>query len=226
MKLATMISGGKDSLYATYLAKKAGHEISCIISIISENPDSYMFHVPNAHLAKEQAKAMNLPIMIYKTKGTKEKELDDMKKALQDAKSNFCIEGIVTGAIASNYQKSRVDNICKELGLESIAPLWNRNNVELLKEMIRAGFEIIITAVAAPPLDEKWLGKKIDDECIQELLKISEKHGISVLGEGGEIETFVINCPLFSKRIEVLSTETLWDSKTRSGVLKINKIED
>ena len=40
MKFASLFSGGKDSVYATYLAKKEGNSIECLIAIVSKNPDS------------------------------------------------------------------------------------------------------------------------------------------------------------------------------------------
>lgn len=219
MKLAALISGGKDSLYATYLAGK--EEIKYIVSIISENPESYMFHVPNAEFVKEQAKAMDISLIQKFTKGEKEEELLDLKGVL----SNLEIDGIVAGAVESNYQKERLEKICSELGLQLIIPLWHKNPEELLREMLADEFEIIITAVAAPPLDEKWLGRKIDEKCIFELIELNKKYDIHLVGEGGEFETFVLDCPLFKKKLKIIKAEKQWNNKTKSGWLKINKVE-
>jgi len=223
MKLASLLSGGKDSLYATFLVNQEGYDIAYIINIISENPDSYMFHVPNANLVRYQAKSMGIPLIEKTTKGEKEAELKDLEDAIR--KVRFRVDGIVSGAVMSTYQKSRVDAICRNFGLLSIAPLWMRNPEELLRDMLRAGFEIMITAVAAEGLTEEWLGRKLDERCIDDLMKLNKKHGISINGEGGEYETFVLDCPLFHKKIEITDTEKIWDSRTRSGVLRINRIE-
>jgi len=64
-------------------------------------------------------------------------------------------------------------------------------------------FEVIITGVFAYPLDESWLGRTIDQDFLQDVKKLYEKYKINPAGEGGEFETFVINCPLFSKRLEI-----------------------
>jgi asparagine synthase (glutamine-hydrolysing) len=223
MKLAALISGGKDSLYAAYLAKKQGHDISCIISVHSQNPESYMFHVPNADMVKMQAEAMDVPIIEKKTKGEKEKELADLSDVISRAKRKYGVEGLVTGAVASSYQKSRIDRICEGLNLESVAPLWNIDQEEYLRNLLDTGFSVIIVSVAAPPLDEKWLGKSLNKQAIDELVNLNEKYGISLVGEGGEFDTFVTDCPLFSKRIEILKTENIWDAKTRSGYLLIRE---
>ena len=221
MKLAALVSGGKDSLYAAYLAGKK-HEIKYIISIVSENPESYMFHVPNIHLVEEQANLMDIPLIKKKTKGVKEDELKDLEGVLSTIADE--IGGIVTGAVASNYQKNRIDKICEKLKIKSVASLWHKNPERLIKDMIKDKFEIIITAVAAPPLDEKWLGRKIDEECIEELKGLNKKYGISIVGEGGEYESLVTYCPLFKGKIKIVESEKLWDEKTKSGVLDIKKI--
>jgi ABC transporter with metal-binding/Fe-S-binding domain ATP-binding protein len=222
MKLAALLSGGKDSLYAAYLAKKQGHEIKFIVSILSENAESYMFHVPNINLVNTQAEAMGLPLIEKRTKGQKEEELNDLRDVLSGIKG---IDGVVSGALASNYQKTRIDKLCKELKLESVAPLWQINQETYLKNLIKDGFNAVIVAVAAPPLDEKWLGKSLNEQTVGELVALNKKHGISLVGEGGEFDTFVTDCPLFRKKIEIIDSEKVWDKKTRSGQLEIKKVK-
>src|SRR3989338_2233866 len=117
MKLAVLFTGGKDSTYAAYLAKKDGHQISCLLTIESENKESYMFHTPNISFTQLQAESMNLPLLSRITKGIKEKELSDLKKLIREAVKKFGIEGVITGAIASVYQASRVQQICADLHL-------------------------------------------------------------------------------------------------------------
>ena len=136
MKAAILFSGGKDSCYSAYLAKQAGYELACLISIISENPDSYMFHTPNIELVNYQAQTMNLPIIIQKTKGEKEIELQDLEDAIEKAKQEFQIDTIVTGALRSEYQASRIQKICDKLDLKCFNPLWQKDEIEYLQELI------------------------------------------------------------------------------------------
>ena len=222
MKLAALVSGGKDSIYSLYMAGK-NNEIVHILSFLSENKESYMFHVPNMHLVEEQAKLMSIPMTYIKTKGVKEEELNDIKSSLMKLKKENGIDGVVTGAVASVYQKSRIDDICKELGLKSIAPIWGMPLGQSVADMIEEGFEIIIVAVAAPPLDEKWLGRKLDKKCLEELMILNKKYGIHPNGEGGEFESLVLDCPLFSKKIVIKESEKHYSGN--SGHLEIKKIE-
>ncbi|MFH0752547.1 MAG: diphthine--ammonia ligase [archaeon] len=218
MKLGALFSGGKDSAYAMFKAM-GKHEIVCLITMVSKNDESYMFHVPNIHLTEMQAEAMNLPLVKENTEGVKEEELKDLKRALQKAKDKYNIEGITTGALASNYQRERIAKLCDELGLECINPLWGMDQIQLLKEVVENGFKVIISGIFAEPLTEKWLGKEIDSELITELIKLKDKYRINPAGEGGELESTVLDAPFFRKRIEVLDSEIR--AEKHSGVLII-----
>jgi ABC transporter with metal-binding/Fe-S-binding domain ATP-binding protein len=220
MKIAVLFSGGKDSTFALYKAMQE-HEISCLISIMSENPESYMFHVPNIHLVEMQAESLGIPLMHFKTKGEKEKELKDLKKALEKAIKKYKIDGIYTGAVLSVYQASRIQKICDELKIRCFNPLWHMNQVELLHELLRNNFRVMISGVFAYPLDEKWLGKIIDKEIISKLEELQKKYQINPSGEGGEIETTVLDCPLFEKRIEILKAEIKYEKN--AGVFIVKK---
>lgn len=219
MRLASLHSGGKDSVYAMYLSLQEGHEISVLISIASENPESYMFHVPNIELTKLQAEAMGIPIIFRTTEGVKEEELEDLKNALREAIKEYRIEGIVSGAIFSNYQRSRIDDMAEELGLESLSPLWRRKPKDLLSEMVKRDFRIIISAVAAGGLGPEWLGVEINEKVIEELADLHNTCYVCTAGEGGEFETLVIDAPVFRKEIEIRQAERLWDGQ--SGVYRI-----
>lgn len=203
MKCGVLFSGGKDSAFAAYLAKKYENEISCLITVISENPDSYMFHTPSILKVKTQAEVMKIPLLIQKTKGEKEEELKDLESIIKEAKRKFKIEAIITGSVESAYQASRVQKICDNLALDCFNPLWQKDQLELLNGLIDSKFRIIITGVFAYPLDESWLGRKINEKFIKDVTKLFEKFKVNPAGEGGEFETFVLDCPLFSKKLKI-----------------------
>lgn len=207
MKCAVLFSGGKDSTYAIFLTKKYNHEVCCLISIFSDNPDSYMFHTPSILQVTKQAEAMNIPIIIHKTKGEKEKELIDLEQAIIKAIDDFGVEAVVTGAVESAYQASRIQKISNRLNIECFNPLWQKDQFELLNDLIKNNFEILITGVFAYPLSEKWLGKRINQKFVEENRNLFKKYKINPAGEGGEFETFVLNCPLFNEELKIQSTK-------------------
>jgi diphthine-ammonia ligase len=222
MKAAVLFSGGKDSTMAVYKAIEEGYDVEYLVSMISDNPESYMFHVPNIHITELSSEAMEIPLIMAKTHGVKEKELDDLKKVLNKLK-NRGVEAIFAGALASEYQKSRIDQLCSDLGLISNAPLWHIDPKEYMEEIIDSGFEVIIISVSAEGLDESWLGRRIDHQLLEEIIILNSKYGMHMAFEGGEAETLVLDCPTFKKRIKIIEASNVWDRD--SGYLLITKAE-
>ena len=202
MKIGVLFSGGKDSTMAAWLAKKSGHEIKCLITLHSENPDSYMFHTPS--IRKTEKKVEEIIPSMKITKGEKEKELKDLEEAIKSAVKKHKIQGVVTGAVESVYQASRIQKICKKLELECFNPLWKKNQIELLHDLLKEKFRVVVTGVSAYPLNGSWLGREIDKKFISEIHVLQEKYKISPAGEGGEFETFVLECPMFKKPLKVI----------------------
>jgi len=203
MKCGILFSGGKDSTYAAYLAKKAGYELSCLITIYSKNKGSYMFHTPSISEVKKQANVMKIPLLTDKTKGEKEVELADLERAIKKAIKKYKIDTLVTGALHSVYQASRIQKICDDLKIKCFNPLWHKDEIEYLEELVKNKFKIIIVGVFAYPLNQSWLGREIDKNFIEEVKKLKDKYKIHAAGEGGEFESFVLNCPLFSRELKV-----------------------
>ena len=207
MRLAALFSGGKDSTYAVQQARENWHEVSYLLTMLPARDDSWMFHTVNIALAPLVAQAIGIDSVVVDTSGEKEEELRDLMSAMEGLE----VDGLVTGAIASSYQRSRVDAICRELEIEHVAPLWGRESSELAHEMIENGMSIIITAVAAMGLDEAWLGRTLDGDALEELNSISRRYGVDVCGEGGEMETLVLDAPWFTSRLEIVDARSEWD---------------
>jgi diphthine-ammonia ligase len=220
MRLGVLFSGGKDSTLALHLAAEK-EEIACLITVVSKNPESYMFHTPNINITALQAEALGLPLVSVVTEGQKEAELADLEKAIAEAKSKFQIDGVVTGAVESVYQSSRVQRICNRLDVWCFNPLWKHDQKALLETLVQKQFKVVISGVFAYPLDEKWLGQQIDTPVIARLVKLQGQYGISPSGEGGEIETTVLDAPMFKNRIEILDSAV--EAKGNSGVFIIKQ---
>ncbi len=221
MRAAVLFSGGKDSTLAAYEARQSGSDIRYLVSMLPKSQESYMFHHPNIGLTKVQAKLMGIPIVTRTTRGEKEIELGDLELALASIQKD--VDSVVSGAVASEYQKSRVDAICGRLGLKSHAPLWHRDPLEMWSFCLDKGFRVMITAVACDGLGKRWLGRVVDEENLKDLKKLSDKHRFHIGGEGGEFETLVIDCPMFKKPMKVDEKRIEWDDKTNSGFLVVEE---
>jgi len=218
LQLAALFTGGKDSTYAAHLAESLG-EVKYLVTMIPRREDSWMFHTVNIELASLIAEAYGVEHIAASTSGIKERELQDLKRVLR----SLDVDAVVSGAIASNYQRKRIDGLCRQLGLKHFTPLWGRNSAELLEEMLKVGLRIMVTGVAALGLDERWLGRIIDGEALRDLVELNRRYGVDVCGDGGEMETLVLDAPWFRYRVEILEAERLWDGMR--GVYQIRRAE-
>lgn len=191
-----LYSGGKDSNLALLKAVDYGHGIACLLSLKPSSTDSEVFHFPNVNVTELQAKAMDLPLISVKCGDDESSSMISLKDGLRKAKE-FGVEGVVTGAIRSTYQASRFQKVCDELGLWCFNPLWLRDELSVLKEVVKRRFDVVIVRVAG--IDSKFLGKRLDENTIRELEKL--RGYANPAGEGGEYETLVLDMPLFKKKI-------------------------
>jgi ABC transporter with metal-binding/Fe-S-binding domain ATP-binding protein len=222
MKVSALFSGGKDSTYAVYLVQQQGWEVVSLLTVVPKAEDSYMFHYPNIAWTRLQAESMGIPIKYKESSGEKEKELADVEELMRGEN----VDGFVCGAIASDYQWSRLNEICHRLGKPLHAPLWRKDQVTLLEDMVHAGFRFMISGVYAQGFDEGWLGKTITDHSINELKRLRDKYRISPSGEGGEIETFVLDAPNFSKSVHIDEAQTCWAKTSGTFVIHSASLEN
>ncbi|WP_296881278.1 TIGR00289 family protein [uncultured Methanobrevibacter sp.] len=225
MNACVLFSGGKDSTMALYYALNEKEDVKYLLSMKSRNAESYMFHVPNIHITDLLSEAFDIPIMSVETDGIKEEELEDLKHAFQDLK-NLGIECIYTGALYSQYQKSRIEKLGQEVGLKIISPYWHVDELEYMREIVSLGFKIIISGVAAWGLDESWLGRVIDDDVIDELVKLNEKYYVDIAFEGGEAETLAIDGPIFKKKVKILKDRKEWHHDSGVYIIEDAVLED
>lgn len=203
LRLGALYSGGKDSNLAVHIMNNQNYKVSCLITMLNREEYSYMFQKADKKIVELQSKALDIPVIFGKTKGIKEEELKDLKKLIKKARDEYCLDGIITGAIFSAYQRSRIFEICEELNLKIFSPLWHKSQEAEISELLKSGFEFIIVKVAALGLDDSWLGRIIEKNDAEKLIKLNKKWGVNVAGEGGEYETIVLNCPLFKKKIKI-----------------------
>lgn len=219
MNVVALLSGGKDSLFNMYLATKDKHNIVAIANLKppseQDELDSYMYQTVGHQAIELIAKALDKPLfraditgstknkdLEYKEPSDNEDEVEQLFSLLHDIRHKHGIEfdAISVGAIASSYQKSRVENICKRLNLTMLAYLWDQDQDLLLQKMIDNNFDAILIKVACMGLSKKHVGLSIKEmqDCLR---KLHTDYGTNVCGEGGEYETLVLDCPLYKKRL-------------------------
>ena len=212
-KIASLWSGGKDSCLACYKAIQTGYKIGYLFNLVSsQNHRRVSFHSISKDLVRSQAEATNLELF---QKEIIPAEVDplrferDLKKLITSLPKD--IKGLVFGYTNPNdRQRFLAKRICSELGLKLIEPLCGKNPRELLREFIELGFKAVIAKIDSKILDPKWLGHFIDKDFFEYLGKRKELgDSIDFCGDLGEFHTFVIDGPLFKRKIKLLETSKI-----------------
>jgi ABC transporter with metal-binding/Fe-S-binding domain ATP-binding protein len=222
MEWVSLFSGGKDSAWALYRAQEVGLNVGRLLTVHPEG-DSYMYHTPATQLASLAAESIGLPLLSVEpadfgaddavdSAAQGDAEIEPLEATLSELAADPSVDlaGLIVGAVESDFQTSRIEALCDRLEIDLFAPLWQRDPETVAEEMLKAGFEIRIIQVAAAGLDESWLGRSLDRAAFAELTDLNERYGVHILGEGGEFETFVVDGPHMSRRIE-LTYDTEWD---------------
>jgi len=220
-QVAILFSGGKDSTRTVHWCLENGYEVKYLVSLIPGREDSWMYHYPNIHLVDKLAESIGIPLVKKSSSGIKEKEVEDMKVVLK----GLDIDTVACGGIASNYQKTRIEKVCKELGLNLLAPFWGIDPEKFMRDTIQIGFDVRFVGVYSQGLDKSWLGRRLDEQSLEKLIELNKKYGISLVGEGGEYESLCVDGPCFKKKIKIIESEIIWDKKTNSGWMKVKGVE-
>lgn len=217
MKVAALFSGGKDSTYAVYVAQQRGWEVTHLLAVHPGDPASMLYHVPNVHVTPLLAEALGIPLVEERAGEGEEAELDALRRGIRRTGA----DAVLVGAIASDYQHRRVNQVGHELGVRVFAPLWRRDPEGLLRDYLAAGMDVRFSAVSAEGLDASWLGRPLDGAAVADLLRLRDRVGLHPCGEGGEFETIALHGRNFKKRVEVVAARPEWHGT--SGVWYIEK---
>lgn len=202
-KLAALFSGGKDSTHAIYLAAQRGFTVSTLVTARPKRSDSHMFHTPNLGLTKMAAEAMGIAHLEVPVSGEPESEVRELEAALRPLVEGGRIDGLLAGAIASDYQWARVNAVGQALRIPSHSPLWRVNPERVLRDEVASGLKFMIVAAQTEGLNRDWLGHTFDGPLVDRLVAQAGEFRFNCAGEGGEYETLVTDGPLFSKRLRI-----------------------
>ncbi|KAF8607959.1 hypothetical protein BDV93DRAFT_467629 [Ceratobasidium sp. AG-I] len=252
MKFVALLSGGKDSCYNIVHCNAYGHELVAAASLRPPpgqgEIDSFMYQTVGQDAIELVARALGVPLfrrtingsaveqggdygdregkVDRKTEGVDGDETEDMYALLSEVKSAHPeIQGVSVGAILSNYQRVRVDHVCQRLSLTPLCYLWQRDQRDLMAEMIAAGVEAILIKVAGIGLQEKHLGKTLA-QMEPMFHKLHDLYGAHICGEGGEYETLTLDCPAFKQRISIKETKTIVHSDHAFATVAYLEVKD
>lgn len=221
MKVAVLFSGGKDSCQALKWSLDNGHEVVALITVKPKNTEAYLWHFATVEWTLLSSAALNIPLFLLKCdKIGPEEEAKELEKVLERIE----VDALLLGGVGlQKTQIEAVKKVAEKFGVDVIVPYQHYTSEQLLEEEIKSGFDIRITQVASDGLGKEWLGRKIDLETFEQLKQLSKKYGFDLDFEGGYADTFVVDSPMFKKKIEFIDTSKVWDDKTSSGYLAVDK---
>ena len=196
MKAISLWSGGKDSCLACYKAISGGHDIAGLLNFMTSSQTNSLSHGLSAEVIGRQAGMTGIPS--FQKAMPKEGYRDEFIKVIKEWKAAKGIEGIVFGDIYLESHKKWIDDVCEELGITPIMPIWTTDTAGLMNEFIGLGFKAMIVVTRADKLGQEWLGREIDKGLMKEF---KDMGNIDPCGENGEFHTFVYDGPMFKKKV-------------------------
>lgn len=194
-------SGGKDSAFACYKALSQGVDIVCLLNAVRKRYGRVAFHGVRRELIDLQAEAIGVPLHQFKVNMDNYEE--KYMEAVKAVKKVWGVREGVFGDIFLDDGRQWVEKVCRAMRIKPAFPLWNINTERLIKDFVAAGFEAYVVSTQANLLGKDWVGRRVDRSFISDLKRL---RNVDICGENGEFHTFVVDGPIFNKRIKLMKT--------------------
>jgi diphthine-ammonia ligase len=194
-------------MHALYLALHNGINVDYLMFV----KNGSKAHRLNSWLLKLVSETLEIPAV------TTEKDMKSIRKSLQKLKANMIISGVTVTPEHMDWYRE----ICDPIHVKHYAPLWGKKPLAALSEIESLGFQTIIIEVDASwGSHVSWIGKEIDKPLIREMEKLEKEQKINPSGELGAYHTFVLDCPLYKKKINIIDSEIIQENSKRYFVIK------
>jgi diphthine-ammonia ligase len=204
---ALMWSGGKDSALALYRARKAGIEVSRLLTFYDRATRRVRFHATRSSVVSAQAKATGAGQ--WDGIGSSWPEMEAQLVVELGELRDSGVEGVVFGDIHLADVRAWYEDRVRAAGLEHVEPIWGEQPADLLREFVDIGGRAVVTCVDLTRLDASWLGRIVDERFVHDITDT----GVDVCGENGEFHTFAFEGPMFVHPVGWRPGETRTDSR-------------
>lgn len=199
MRVFALLSGGKDSVAAIEVAQGFGWDVVGVLALRPAADDAWMFHTPMLGAVRGVAECLGLPLLEAPVREGADLEVADLEAAVQAARETWRADGLVSGALASEYQRARIEGVGHRLGLKTFAPLWHKDPRAHLRQLTGPGWDVRFSRTAADGVPNAWCGQRLDAAKVEAML--AHRSRPHVAGEGGEYETIVLDAPHYRRRL-------------------------
>jgi diphthine-ammonia ligase len=201
MRVMALLSGGKDSVAAVEVAQGFGWDVVGALALRPAQDDAWMFHTPALDVVAGVAQCLGVPLLESPVRAGAVEEVEDLEAAVARARDRFGAEGLVSGALASEYQRTRIDAVGHRLGIKTFAPLWHKEPNLYLRSLLAGGYDVRFTRTAADGVPNAWCGGPLDASRVDAMQ--GHRARPHVAGEGGEYETLVLDAPHYGRRLVI-----------------------
>ncbi|MFX0087702.1 MAG: diphthine--ammonia ligase [Candidatus Hodarchaeota archaeon] len=221
MRVVCLVSGGKDSVFAFWLALHQFKVVE-ILTVRSNCSESLLYHIPNSQYVIAIAKMFGIK---HKDIWISSCDINDEINSLEKALVKSGADAVITGGIRSDFQRYTFNRAALQAKMKCFSPLWRLSPKKLMSELLDTKFNVIISSVSGMGLGKDLLGKQITYEVLDSFRKASPDSDISITGEGGEYESFVLDAPFFPSEIKIIESKIHWDEYREEGFVEIIKIK-
>lgn len=201
MRVVALLSGGKDSVAAVEVAQGFAWDVVGALVLRPPQDDAWMFHTPALDVVAGVAECLGLPLLERKVRHGQAEEVADLEDALRAVQAKWSPDGIISGALASEYQRTRIEAVGHRLGLKTFTPLWHKDLKAYLHGVLEDDWDVRFSRTAADGVPNAWCGQRLDAAKAEAML--NHRARPHVAGEGGEYETLVLDAPHYRKRLVV-----------------------
>ena len=188
-------SGGKDSCAALARARTT-LDVTAMVTMVDEQGARSRSHGLRAEVLDAQADRLGLARVTARCSWA---SYDDAFSSALECIAGDGFTHVVFGDILFDEHRRWAERICAPHGLTAVEPLWGLSTTLLLEEWIASGAAAVIVTARAACLDQKWLGRKLDTDCLSEFARL----GVDPCGERGEYHTVVTDAPLFERPLRL-----------------------
>ncbi|HSN16993.1 MAG TPA: diphthine--ammonia ligase [Gammaproteobacteria bacterium] len=205
-------SGGKDSCLALREIRDRGESnVEALLTTVTRDYDRISMHGVRRELLQRQAASLGLPLHeVQISRGSDNTEYEaQMGRALDHYRARG-IDQVAFGDLFLEDIRAYRERLLAAHSMRGLYPVWGRDTHQLIREFIALGFRAVVVCVDPAKLDERFVGRIIDQDFLEEL-----PSGFDPCGENGEFHTFVFDGPLFAEPVtfrpgEILCRDGFW----------------
>lgn len=193
-------SGGKDSALALHaLQSDERWEVVGLLTTIIEPAGVVSMHRVPLEVIRDQAAAAGLPLSVATIpEAASNLQYEQSLRVALRPRIESGVRMVAFGDLFLEDIRTYREQVCKQLGMNCLFPIWGRDTARLAEEFIADGFRAWTCCVDSERLPELFCGREFDADFLSEL-----PPDVDWCGENGEFHTVVTEGPCFTRPVRL-----------------------